>query len=131
MGIAPGAELDGAKEVLKAALVESKRVKYCDHVEASGKEFYEAAKKNNLEGIMAKRKDSTYRDGVRNEDWVKIKSPDEEAIIVGFTEPRGSRDTWLLILGKFQRAHWCMPGTLARGSVIVSSKRSMLCFNPW
>lgn len=112
-----GLSLMERKELLKAALVESNAVKYCDHVEASGKEFYEAAKKNNLEGIMAKRKDSTYRDGVRNEDWVKIKkSPDEEAIIVGFTEPRGSRRYFgSLILGKFQEGTLVYAGHVGTG----------------
>lgn len=105
------------KELLKQALVESHSVKYCDHVFTTGKEFYEIAKKNDLEGIMAKRKKSTYREGVRSEDWVKIKnSPDEEALIVGFTEPRGSRRYFgSLILGKYRDGKLVYAGHVGTG----------------
>lgn len=52
---------------------------------------------------MAKKKSSIYIDGNRSENWIKIKSNlSEEAIIVGYTEPKGSRSYFgSLILGRF------------------------------
>jgi bifunctional non-homologous end joining protein LigD len=61
-------------------------------------------KRMNLEGMMAKRADSQYIENHRTDDWLKIKlSNTEEAIICGFTEPRGSRESFgALILGKYR-----------------------------
>jgi bifunctional non-homologous end joining protein LigD len=64
---------------------------FCDHVIFTGKKFFKECKKLGLEGIMAKKKDSIYR-SERTKDWLKIKNQQShEAIIIGFTEPKGSR----------------------------------------
>ncbi len=92
------------KELLKEALIENDFIKYCDHVEKKGIAFFDAAKENNLEGMIAKRADSTYNEGRRTTEWLKIKHHNtEEVIIAGFTEPRGSRKKFgALILGRYQ-----------------------------
>lgn len=56
-----------------------------------------------LEGMIAKKADSEYTENHRTSDWLKIKFTNtEEAIICGFTEPRGSRVGFgALILGKY------------------------------
>lgn len=92
------------KELLKEALIETPHVKFCDHVEAKGKEFYKAIQKADLEGVMAKRKSSLYSEGIRTSEWVKIKNHNiDEAIIAGYTEPRGSRKYFgALILGNYK-----------------------------
>ncbi|MGH7584519.1 MAG: non-homologous end-joining DNA ligase, partial [Gemmatimonadales bacterium] len=56
-----------------------------------GATLLRAACRRGLEGIMAKRSDSTYQSR-RTMDWVKIKcSNRQEFVIVGYTPPRGSR----------------------------------------
>jgi bifunctional non-homologous end joining protein LigD len=41
---------------------------------------------------MAKRAESTYRSGIRTDDWLKIKtSKRQEVVIAGFTAPRRTR----------------------------------------
>ncbi|WP_245957802.1 non-homologous end-joining DNA ligase [Niabella yanshanensis] len=92
------------KDLLKEALIENDFIKYCDHVKQKGVDFFEAAKENNLEGIIAKRADSTYNEGRRTAEWLKIKHHNtEEVIIAGFTEPRGSRKKFgALILGRYK-----------------------------
>jgi bifunctional non-homologous end joining protein LigD len=46
-----------------------------------------------LEGIIAKRASSIYVQGKRSVDWLKIKHHNiQEAIIAGYTAPRGSRE---------------------------------------
>src|SRR5439155_8055486 len=45
-----------------------------------------------LEGIMAKDGTSHYRQGIRSHSWLKIKTHlRQEAVIGGFTEPKGPR----------------------------------------
>ncbi|MDQ3048920.1 MAG: DNA ligase, partial [Bacteroidota bacterium] len=82
-----GLELSQRKEILKAILpVQNEIIRISKAFEESGIEFFEAAKKMNLEGIIAKKKDSPYREGVRNNDWLKIKhNLRQEMVIGGYT----------------------------------------------
>ncbi|MCX8525737.1 DNA ligase D [Chryseobacterium formosus] len=91
------------KELLKDALVETNLIKYCDHIKETGIDFFEQMKKMELEGMIAKKSDSVYNENSRSSDWLKIKFTNtEEAIICGFTEPRGTREGFgALILGKY------------------------------
>lgn len=91
------------KELLEEALIETERIKYCDHIPEKGIEFFAEMKKMKLEGMIAKRADSLYIENSRSSDWLKIKfSNTEKVLICGFTEPRGSRESFgALILGKY------------------------------
>lgn len=93
------------KELLKEALVESDFVKYCDHITADGIEFFDVIKKNNLEGMIAKKADSEYASGVRSTNWLKIKwHHTDDAVIAGYTKPKGSRSKFgALILGRYSK----------------------------
>jgi bifunctional non-homologous end joining protein LigD len=72
--------------------VESTIIKYSDHVRGSGIEFFNNAVQMDLEGVIAKRANSLYTPGRRTQDWLKIKNHNtQEAIIAGYTAPRGSR----------------------------------------
>jgi bifunctional non-homologous end joining protein LigD len=58
----------------------------------SGQDILTAAVQNGLEGVVAKRRDSPYRPGRRNPDWVKVKSfRTQEVVIGGWTAGRGER----------------------------------------
>ncbi len=66
-------------------------VRYSNHILEQGDEFFKAAQKAKLEGIIGKRMNSTYQ-SKRSRDWVKVKtSLRQEVVIGGFTEPQGSR----------------------------------------
>ena len=62
------------------------------YVENHGKALFQLAKEKGLERIIAKRKSSVYRPDRRSPDWLKIKSrPQQEFVVCGFTEGKGSR----------------------------------------
>lgn len=87
-----GLTLVERKEILKDLLPKSDVIKYCDHVEDEGKMLFRQMQKMDLEGMIAKRKKSKYLIGKRSSDWLKIKNvQSQEAIIVGFTDPKGAR----------------------------------------
>lgn len=88
------------KKLLEKMLPEKRHLKYSDHIDTHGIKTFEFAKKKNLEGIMAKRKESSYSSS-RSNDWQKIKHiKAQEAIICGFTKPKGQRKEFgALILG--------------------------------
>ena len=80
------------KKLLKKILKRSGPVRFCSHIEEHGEDFFKAVKAEDIEGIMAKKKDSFYFPGVRTREWLKIKNhKSQEAIIIGYTQPKGSR----------------------------------------
>jgi bifunctional non-homologous end joining protein LigD len=57
-----------------------------------GEALYEAAKEQGLEGILAKRVDSPYREGKRTREWLKIKTHGrQEFVVAGYTKGQGRR----------------------------------------
>lgn len=74
------------KAILHQILPEGDKVQISKDFDTSGIEMLEAAKKMGLEGIMAKRKSSTY-ETKRTKDWLKIKANKrQEVVIGGFTK---------------------------------------------
>ncbi len=66
-----------------------------EHIEDRGIDFFQAATQQSLEGIVAKNGASPYLDGVRSDNWLKIKArKQQEVVIAGFTEPRGHAAAW-------------------------------------
>lgn len=81
------------KNLLKELLPANDNIRYCDHVEGAGIPFFDAIKEENLEGMIAKKADSRYLKGKRSPYWLKIRNiQQDEAIIVGYTAPKGSRE---------------------------------------
>lgn len=80
------------KRFLEQILPGSSLIKYSEHCLGMGDTMYAEALEKGLEGIMAKKCDSPYEIGERSDDWQKIKiMKTQEGIIVGFTDPKGSR----------------------------------------
>ena len=81
------------KDLLRKILPQDHEIiKYSDHIAGEGKNFFDAAAKQGLEGIMAKKSNSLYKLNSRSESWLKIKvSLRQEVIIAGFTKPRNTR----------------------------------------
>jgi bifunctional non-homologous end joining protein LigD len=89
------------KEKLRALLKADDIIKYSDHIEEKGKEMFVLVGKKNMEGIIAKKTNSTYLPGRRTANWLKIKHHKTiDAVIGGFTEPAGARKCFgALVLG--------------------------------
>ena len=79
------------KAWLRRVLPEAGPLRFADHVEDRGTALYNAVRERGLEGIMAKLKNSPYREA-RSEEWLKIRSERTEAFaVIGYTEPKGTR----------------------------------------
>jgi bifunctional non-homologous end joining protein LigD len=80
------------KKVLAGLIKDMPRVLVSEHVEGGGIALFRAAAQRGLEGIIAKDGASPYREGRRGGEWLKIKTlARQEAVIGGFTAPRGRR----------------------------------------
>ncbi len=71
------------KETLEALMKDApKNLRYSQHIQGKGKEFFQAACQQNLEGIIGKKSDSAYR-GTRNGDWIKLKCDKRQEFVIG------------------------------------------------
>ena len=102
-----GARLCDRKALLRSLLLPSNCVMLLDHFEEDGEAAYEAAVTHGLEGVMAKKKDSTYEAGKRGRNWLKIKATREDDFIVGgYTNGVGGRSSTFgsLLVGQYDDA---------------------------
>jgi len=70
--------------------------------EEAGADVFRTSARLGMEGVVAKRRSSTYHPGERSRDWVKVKDQHmQEVVIGGYTEGNGSRrsDFGALLLG--------------------------------
>lgn len=73
------------KKLLEKAVKENERIAVSRFIEEHGIQFYNLAKQNDLEGIVAKRKDSKYYLDRRTKDWIKIKNLlDDDFVVCGY-----------------------------------------------
>jgi bifunctional non-homologous end joining protein LigD len=95
-----------------------KRVRISDYIEQQGVVVFENIKKMNLEGIIAKRKDSKYIQGTRSKDWLKIKNTKtQDCVVIGYTTGEGNREKHFgsLILAVFEQGQLRFAGHTGSG----------------
>lgn len=102
------------KRILKEVVMENDRIAVSRYVEGCGIALYQATEQRELEGIVAKRKDSVYLMGKRSRDWIKCKRIfDEEFIVAGYI--RKGKDIYGLILAKYEGASLAYRGHVTSG----------------
>jgi len=74
------------KVILRNVLKESSHVLLNDYVETSGEAYFTLAVQKGLEGVIAKRKGSSYEEGLRTGSWRKFKKLRNcDCVIFGYT----------------------------------------------
>ncbi|AMR30941.1 DNA ligase [Mucilaginibacter sp. PAMC 26640] len=108
------------------------RIRMSQVFTASGIEFFEAAEKIGLEGIMAKKADSTYSADNRSKDWLKIKiNKRQEVVIGGFTKNEGTAKQFSsLLLGVYEGGRFQYVGKVGTGFSDKLQKEMMASFKP-
>ncbi len=87
------------KEILDS-IEENASLAKVSYIFTNGKKLFEKAKKKNLEGIVAKRRDSLYYPNTRSSDWIKIKNFTVENFIIGGYIDNKAKSS--LILGEYR-----------------------------
>ena len=92
--------LEERKRLLRSVLREHPMVRFGSHVVADGEAFVDAARQQELEGVVAKLRRSVYEPGRRSKAWLKIKlRREQEVVVAGWLEGQGShRDLGSLIV---------------------------------
>ncbi|NII82395.1 DNA ligase D [Pedobacter sp. SG908] len=99
---------------------------------ASGVDFFDAAERMGLEGIIAKKIDSTYTPSYRSKEWLKIKvQKRQEVIIAGFTKNADTTKPFSsLLLGVYEKEKLQYVGKVGTGFSDKLQKTMMEQFKP-
>ncbi len=127
-------------EILGMVLGRGRYVVQSVPVKERGVDYYEAAVKRDLEGVVAKRLSSTYQPGTRSGDWIKVKRVKScDCVVFGFTPGEGARsDTFgALLLGLYDEGRPVYVGRVGTGFAdadlkgIRSTLDGMRVDDPW
>nr|WP_068890311.1 DNA ligase D [Pedobacter panaciterrae] len=128
-----GLPLSQRQEILAGVLPQDDdRIRLSKVFKAKGKEFFDAATKMGLEGIIAKKADSLYLKNNRSSDWLKIKVHlRQEVVIAGFTKNEGtSKQFSSLLLGVYENGRLQYVGKVGTGFNDKDQKEMMAQFQP-
>jgi bifunctional non-homologous end joining protein LigD len=101
------------KKILHSTLKENNTVQVMYYT-TEGQKLWSVLKKKGAEGVIAKKKDAMYQDGVRSNSWLKIKFTNTiDAIVIGFTHSK--RKISSLALGLYEDDNIVFIGKVGTG----------------
>lgn len=123
------------KKLLAKAFRENEKLALSRYVETAGTALYDLAKQQNLEGVVAKKKNSLYKLDTRTKEWIKIKFlQDEDFVICGYViKDTPERSTASIILGSYEQGELRNQGHVVIGmnrkdfEMILNQKRAAEC----
>ena len=91
-------------------------VRYSEHIEGNGDEFYKHACEYGIEGIVSKLSNSRY-ESTRNRNWLKVKCvKQQEFVIAGYTpSSKGLPGFGSLVLGVYEKGKLVYAGRVGTG----------------
>ena len=109
--------LHARRALLQQLVPEGGTIRFSDHIDDIGMDFFEMVRQNNLEGIIAKKKNAPYVPDSRSKTWLKIKAEQRhEAIICGYTRKRDTDRLFSsLILGTWKEGRLQFLGQAGTG----------------
>jgi bifunctional non-homologous end joining protein LigD len=112
------------KEFLRKIVSASSVMRYSDYQVGEGEALLKLAEKQRLEGMIGKQASSAYPSG-RTTAWLKFKIEKElDAVVGGWTEPRGSREYFgALLLGLYSGEELIFVGGIGSGFTGEMQKR--------
>ena|SRR5712664_2142768 len=104
------------KEILGSTFEFRDSLQFTEHRERDGEAYFRRACRGGWEGVIAKNGDSTYISR-RTRDWLKFKCRHEQEFVIGgYTDPRGSRIGFgALLLGFYRRRRLIYAGKVGTG----------------
>lgn len=104
------------KRLLRSTIRFADPLRFTTHRREAGEEAFRAACERGDEGVIAKRAAAAYTGG-RSRDWLKFKCVhDQEFVIGGWTEPKGSRTGFgALLIGYYADGAFVYAGKVGTG----------------
>ncbi|MES2828829.1 MAG: DNA ligase D [Bacteroidota bacterium] len=125
--------LSERQAILQSILpTDSDHIRQSKVFKASGIDFFKAAERIGLEGIIAKKADSTYTSDLRSREWLKVKvQRRQEVVIAGFTKNEGTGKSFsALVLGVYKGKELQFVGKVGTGFSDKLQKEMMKEFTP-
>jgi bifunctional non-homologous end joining protein LigD len=112
--------------------VDDDRIRLSKVFKASGIDFFAAAEKMGLEGIIAKKSDSLYLSDYRSKEWLKVKvSKRQEVVIAGYTKNADTAKQFSsLLLGVYEQGALQYVGKVGTGFSDTLQKEMIAQFKP-
>jgi bifunctional non-homologous end joining protein LigD len=102
------------KKLLRDTIIENERIAISRFIETQGIEYYKLTEEKQLEGIVAKRKDSKYYFDKRTKDWIKIKNlQDDDFVVCGYIQKDNSVIS--IVLGQYSDVELIYKGHVTLG----------------
>lgn len=102
------------KYLARVIKTETARMALSKYIDGQGIALYSLAERQELEGVVAKRKDSIYIEGKRTHDWVKIKNmKDEDFVVCGYIHK--DNHMMSIVLGQYDNAKLVYKGHVTLG----------------
>ena len=103
--------------ILQNLSLPSENIRISEGFEESGIQLFNSVKKMGLEGIIAKKLNSSYRENDRTRDWLKIKTQKrQEVVIGGYTLNEGSNKKFSsLLVGVYEKGKLIYTGKIGTG----------------
>ncbi|OYQ31889.1 DNA ligase D [Flavobacterium cyanobacteriorum] len=110
-------ELLQRKRILEAVLPQTDNIVYSVHTVGDGAAALKEVEAKGGEGLIAKKITSRYVINKRSKEWLKIKvTKEQEMVIGGFTDPKGSRSGFgSLLLGYYENGELIYSGKCGTG----------------
>jgi len=123
------------KKLLAKAFRENEKLALSRYIETAGTALFDLAKQQNLEGVVAKKKNSLYKFDTRTKEWIKIKFlKDDDFVICGYVvKETPERSTASIILGSYEQGELKNRGHVVIGvaskdfEMILNQKRLPEC----
>jgi bifunctional non-homologous end joining protein LigD len=129
-----GLPLNERVAILQSVLpTDNEHIRQSKAFSANGIDFFAAAERAGLEGIIAKKADSVYTSDLRSKEWLKVKvQRRQEVVIAGFTKNQGTGKQFsALILGVYdQNGELQFVGKVGTGFSDKLQKEMMAQFKP-
>jgi bifunctional non-homologous end joining protein LigD len=120
------------RKLLQSLVPSSGIIRLSENFKTSATEFLKVAGKLGMEGIIAKKEDSTYIPGERTREWLKIKSQlRHEVVIGGYTRNEGSSKPFSsLLVGVYKNGKLEYTGKIGTGFNSKQQKEMLQAFKP-
>ena len=112
-----GEPLDVRRTRLPALVRPDRELRVSQELPGSAADIVEALRASGIEGVIAKRRDSTYQPGERSNDWVKLKLERQQEFVIGGYRPDGTNGLDALLVGYYEGKELRFAGKVRAGLV--------------
>jgi bifunctional non-homologous end joining protein LigD len=120
-----GESLDVRRARLPALVSTDAVLRVSQDLPGSAAEIVKALRAAGVEGVIAKRKDSTYQPGERSNDWVKLKLERQQEFVIGGYRPDGANGLDAVLVGYYKGKELRFAGKV-RAGLIPHVRREVL-----